>query len=165
MDPKTCPTCKKTFTPRDARRIYCGRSCAALGASQETKAKQAASIKARHDEGIYRTSKHRKKMSQAVGKSTRTGRKITSLWEVSSRTRMKVLRRLNLGCSRCGWKEEICDVHHIHGRKVPNADSHLNCTLLCPNCHRLADRGRRPKEELKTLDDILPENWQDAYYG
>jgi len=56
-------------------------------------------------------------------------------------------------------------MHHINGRDVPNADHHDNLTLLCPNCHRLAHRGLIPKEELKTLTEILPDHWQDAYYG
>jgi len=42
------------------------------------------------------------------------------------------------GCSRCGWKEGTCDIHHINGRKVDNFDELWNLSYLCPNCHRIA---------------------------
>lgn len=107
-------------------------------------------------------------LSKAVGKSTKgkhKGDDISSILDVSKRTVAKILKRMKLGCSVCGWKECACDVHHINGRDVENADEHWNLTYLCPNCHRMAHNNAIDKENLITLDLYLPENWKDFYYG
>jgi len=79
------------------------------------------------------------KQSQAVGKSTKGKFKgsITSVLNVSSTTTSLIFKRLNSGCSRCSWKEVSCDLYHINGRKIEDADNHKNLSYLCPNCHRL----------------------------
>lgn len=106
------------------------------------------------------------KHSKSVGESTR-GRyvqgDITSLWLVSSRTRTKILTRLKLACSNCGWNECPCDIHHINGRKIENPHHHSNLSYLCPNCHRKAHHGL-----LKTfinLEQQIGDIWKTAYYG
>lgn len=107
-------------------------------------------------------------LSKAVGNSTKNkykGKEFTSLLELSKRTVSKILRRLKIGCSRCGWNECVCDIHHINGRKIEDANGHWNLTYLCPNCHRMAHREKIDKSSFVTLAEQLPENWHDYYYG
>jgi hypothetical protein len=85
--------------------------------------------------------------------------------ELSKRTITKLLKRLNIGCSRCGWNESTCDIHHINGRKIQDYDNHDNLTLICPNCHRLVHTHKISKEKLIPLSIQLDENWLDVYYG
>lgn len=86
-----------------------------------------------------------------------------SILDVSSRTVSKILKRLGLGCSNCGWNMASCDIHHINGRSIDNADRHTNLTLLCPNCHRLAHEGVLTK--FTNLKDYIGDRWLDYYYG
>lgn len=45
-------------------------------------------------------------------------------------------------CAICGWAEETCDVCHIVPIKEGGEDTVDNVVILCPNHHRLFDRGR-----------------------
>jgi hypothetical protein len=52
------------------------------------------------------------------------------------------MKRLAInGCAFCSWNEAPCDVHHIVAIKDGGSDSFSNLIVLCPNHHRLADRG------------------------
>lgn len=103
-----------------------------------------------------------------VAKTTRGkyyGNTIKSILDVSKRTASKILKRLDIGCCVCGWKEGSCDIHHINGRKVKDANGHWNLTCVCPNHHRLFHNGKLPKEKLIPLTEYFPNNWKDVYYG
>ena len=90
----------------------------------------------------------------------------TTIWDCSSRTICKILKRIEkMKCSRCGWSEGSCDLHHIHGRKIENPHQHSNLTILCPNCHRLAHEGKIAIEQLVNLDVFIGDAWKQAYYG
>lgn len=66
----------------------------------------------------------------------------------------KVRRKFgSLACFVCGWKESSCDVHHVLPRRDGGSDDLSNLTILCPNHHRLADRG--DLRTTKTLADVL----------
>jgi hypothetical protein len=58
-------------------------------------------------------------------------------------------------CSRCGWYEECCDIHHINGRMVDNCHGLWNLSILCPNCHRLADRGVILPKDIVNLEYLV----------
>ncbi|OHD21620.1 MAG: hypothetical protein A2Y38_02305 [Spirochaetes bacterium GWB1_59_5] len=88
-----------------------------------------------------------------------------SILELSSRTVRKVLIRLGMGCSRCGWCEGTSDLHHIQGRKVPNPDSHDNLAYICPNCHRLVHERKVAPEELIPFSTYIGDRWKDYYFG
>lgn len=88
-----------------------------------------------------------------------------SILDFSSRTVRKVLQRLGVGCGWCGWNEGGCDVHHIHGRKIPNANAHTNLAILCPNCHRLVHEHKILAESLKTLAIQVGDSWKAQYGG
>lgn len=108
------------------------------------------------------------KHSKIVGETTKgkyKGDDVNSILEVSKRTASKIIKRLNLKCCVCGWNEGTCDIHHINGKKIENCDSHENLTYICPNCHRLVHENKIEKNKLKTLNEIIPENWLDFYYG
>jgi len=90
---------------------------------------------------------------------------VSSIFNISSRTRVKVVKRMSekSGCFNCGWNEDVCDLHHIHGKKIDNPHSHSNLTLLCPNCHRLAHSSKLKK--FCTLQEAWGDAWKDLYYG
>lgn len=173
MKTKICKHCGKEFSINHNNRanIFCTHSCAItynnlkrLPMSDEQKKKISDSLKKKfleNPEVLSRGEKHSKK----VGESVKTGKRVKSLTELSSRTIPKILKRLNLGCCICGWKESTCDIHHINGRKIEGCNNHFNLTLLCPNHHRLVHAGKIDKSLLISLDKYLPENWNDLYYG
>jgi len=84
---------------------------------------------------------------------------------MSARTSRKLLRRLGLQCSRCGWDDGTGDIHHIHGRKVHDPNNHKNLAYICPNCHRLVHEGKVLTAELTSLERQLPANWWERYFG
>lgn len=91
---------------------------------------------------------------------------VKSLLELSSRTVSKILKRMKLGCSCCGWLVEgvACDIHHIHEKKNGGNNDHTNLTYVCPNCHRLTHSGKIDKEKLVNLNDYIGDSWKDYYY-
>ena len=93
------------------------------------------------------------------------GDSITSILDVSSRTTVKILKRLNIGCSLCGWDKASCDVHHIKGRQIEDANAHSNLAYLCPNCHRLVHSGVIGRDALISLETQIGDRWKDYYYG
>ena len=66
-------------------------------------------------------------------------------------------------CALCGWqisKELLCirgryqwshgcEIHHIVPVSKGGSDAYDNLILLCPNCHKKADLGLIPAEQLK----------------
>jgi hypothetical protein len=53
-------------------------------------------------------------------------------------------------CLVCGW-DIVVDVHHISPRRHGGTNDLTNLIGLCPNHHRMADRGMIPKDELTRL--------------
>jgi predicted HNH restriction endonuclease len=148
---KDCKECGKSLEGKPKSQKFCSRSCGVIYnnktrvVTDETKEKLRASA-IKHSIGKHKAS-------------------ILSIWELSSRTVQKIIKRLGLGCSSCGWDKGSCDIHHIEGRKITDPHNHKNLTLLCPNCHRLVHEDKIKKEDLKTFEEILPDNWMDSYYG
>lgn len=85
-----------------------------------------------------------------------------SILELSKRTVTKIMKRLNLGCSNCGWSLTTCDIHHIVHQSKGGSDEHTNLTNLCPNCHRCAHAGLLTK--FVTLEEQIGDRWKDAYF-
>lgn len=84
-----------------------------------------------------------------------------SILEVSKRTTSKIIKRLNIVCSNCGWNEAHGDIHHIHHKAKGGSDDHSNLSYLCPNCHRLAHVGKLIK--FVTLEEQIGDRWKEAY--
>lgn len=175
-----CKECGKEFQTV-WRNKFCSRKCSGISSnknrlppSEETKKKQSESLKKyylEHPEkknpnrARYRCSEEYIKFIGSFTKGKFKGRFIESILSVSKRTSSKILKRINLGCCVCGWKEGSCDIHHIDGKKIYNPDSHDNLTLLCPNHHRLFHEKKISKEDIIPLSKYFPENWRDLYYG
>lgn len=103
------------------------------------------------------------KMKACPTKFRRTT-KPKSLMEISSRTASKILTRMKAACSKCGWNEARCDLHHILPKKQGGTDEHGNLTYLCPNCHRIAHE-RKQTEGFVSLDEQIGDSWLEHYYG
>lgn len=105
--------------------------------------------------------------SKAVGQSTKGkfNKDPSSLYDLSSRTISKILRRMELSCSNCGWDSDKCDLHHINGRNIEDPHNHENLCCLCPNCHRLVHSGKIDKEDLINLFNYIGDSWKYYYYG
>lgn len=88
----------------------------------------------------------------------------TSILDLSKRTVEKILRRMKFGCSRCGWSEDVCDIHHIVERKNGGSNNHENLSYVCPNCHRMIHSGKIKKEELINFADFIGDEWKKYYY-
>lgn len=168
-----CKECNKEFQTV-WNNIFCSRSCSAKF-SNKNRPPISDDIKLKRKEGMIKywqnhpeKRKKPKNYPAFVGSFTQNkykGRGIKSILNVSKRTASKILKRLNLGCCICQWKEGSCDIHHINGRKIVNPHSHENLTLLCPNHHRLFHEKKISINDVIPLSKYFPENWKDMYYG
>ena len=104
-------------------------------------------------------SDHRKRLSA----KSFAGKVPENLLDMSSRTAAKILKRLNVGCSICGWNEASCDVHHIIPRKQGGTNDNSNLTILCPNCHRKAHENLIT--EFKNFTEQIGEEWRKYYFS
>lgn len=48
----------------------------------------------------------------------------------------------NKPCKKCGWNKDVCDVAHLKPKKDGGEYKESNLIPLCPNCHRLFDKGK-----------------------
>ena len=85
-----------------------------------------------------------------------------SILNLSKRTISKIVHRLELSCSNCGWSECTCDIHHIIHRSKGGTDDHNNLTYLCPNCHRMAHNDKI--EKFITLTEHIGDSWKSVYF-
>lgn len=153
---------------------FCGHSCSAKYSNknrppltEEHRRKIRDGVKRAHQEHpewFPQGQKHIDKIAETTRGKYR-GNTIQSILDVSNRTISKILKRLNLGCCICGWNEGSCDIHHINGKKVQDANGHWNLTIICPNHHRLCHSGKIKKETLISLLEYFPKNWKEMYYG
>jgi 5-methylcytosine-specific restriction endonuclease McrA len=108
--------------------------------------------------GKSHTTEAKKKQAKSfLGKVPET------LYDVSSRTLQKILKRMNAKCSNCGWDKTTCDIHHIVPRKKGGTDDHTNLTVLCPNCHRLAHENQLL--EMINIETQYGDQWRKFYYS
>lgn len=162
-----CQNCNKKVLKYKKTTKFCNSSCANSFNNKKRKHSEETKNKIKNSLNINKENKW-KNQSIIVGNSTKlkySGKIPNSILDLSSRTKTKILKRLNLGCCICGWNESTIDLHHINGRKIENPHSHDNLTPLCPNHHRLVHNGKIEKSKLKTLNEILTENWKNFYFG
>lgn len=104
-------------------------------------------------------------------KKVKVGKVPESILDVSRRTSMKIVERMELPCSCCGFylKGVHLDFHHIIPRKDNGPDDMTNITYICPNCHRIAHTDKSLlKNKLVSVKEQLDacgKNWLDFYYG
>lgn len=91
---------------------------------------------------------------------------LSSILDVSSRTSRKILIRMKLPCTACGWYIEGvgCDIHHIVPRSSGGSNDHSNLAYICPNCHRLVHSGLIKSEDLVSFQDIVGDDWKQFYF-
>lgn len=87
---------------------------------------------------------------------------MVTLYEISSRTRAKIISRMKLKCFNCDWDKTSCDLHHIIPQSKGGKDSIDNITHLCPNCHRLAHEGKLSK--MISLEEKIGDSWKEFYH-
>lgn len=167
-----CKTCGKEFfedwrKDKNVRKTecnFCCNSCANKRTlTKESKEKISESLKKFHKNNIKKGIKRNREKSIRYSSFDRNLDKI-SLLSLSKRTISKILRRLDIGCCVCGWKEDICDIHHIKPRKEGGTDDSSNLTYLCPNCHRLIGNGKLDITKIISLDIYIGERWKEFYY-
>jgi hypothetical protein len=102
-----------------------------------------------------------------IGARTQQGKNPvpTNIFDMSGRTRMKVLRRLKLSCVHCGWDKAICDLHHVRGRCGPTPHDHKFLVYICPNCHRLAHGELLDTTMLPSFETAVGDRWLTCYFG
>jgi 5-methylcytosine-specific restriction endonuclease McrA len=166
-----CKACGKEFFPQWRKKTarFCSRQCAnkaifsGVPLSEEHKAK----IREAMPKKEY-TKVERKKYMEWAAKETRGKYHAyppETILKLSKRTVAKILKRLNIGCSVCGWNKAALDIHHIVARKDGGSDDHKNLTAVCPNDHRLAQLGLIEKSKLMTLHEQVGERWKEFYFG
>ena len=91
---------------------------------------------------------------------------INNIFDISSRTRVKILKMIGCGCSICGWNEATCDIHHIIPKKAGGTNDDENLIYVCPNCHRICHVANKYSiEELKEKSlDKMNINWKEYYH-
>jgi HNH endonuclease len=57
------------------------------------------------------------------------------------------------GCQICGWNRDTVDACHLVPTRAGGALDTSNIVLLCPNHHRLLDRGKLSAEEMMKLHE------------
>jgi len=173
MNTIKCKSCQEYFevTANTKRKIFCNRKCSAQYnnkrriVSESTRLKYSENLKNRIKVNGPLTSGETAIKYGSDSQKGKHNKEIKSIYECSSRTREKIIKRLKMGCSRCGWSEGNGDIHHINGRKIEDANNMSNLCYLCPNCHRLCHEGKILKESLIPLSKTIPENWKEYYYG
>lgn len=102
---------------------------------------------------------------------TNNGKVPKSILDVSSRTTSKILRRLKIPCTCCGFYVEgiVLDTHHIVMTSKGGSDDMSNITYICPNCHRIAHTDiTKLTKPLISVEAYFKEHnidWRSYYYG
>jgi predicted restriction endonuclease len=160
-----CKQCEKRFSSRYKTPKFCSQSCSAVYRNENWKPTKEQKRKTSKALRTWWKAHPEKQKEYGIASQKGKHKKPRTILELSTRTVSKICRRLNLACSRCGWDKETGDIHHIVPRKQGGTDDHRNLTYLCPNCHRLADRGKIGPQDLITLDNYIKDEWLKVYYG
>jgi hypothetical protein len=166
-----CPNCNENFETKDKRSKFCSRACAASFNNKgriltvEQKKKVSEALKKYYKKNPNKKTSHKQALRQGILSQKGKHKNPQNLLDLSKRTISKIMRRVGEGCSNCEWNECVCDIHHINGRKIKDADNHNNLSYLCPNCHRKVHNNLISKKDLITLTDYVGDRWKEYYYG
>jgi hypothetical protein len=156
---KPCGYCEQPIPYRGPRRLaaakYCSVACmraaerernARNGTGRLTKACEVCGAEFSYYASVRPQAAYCSQSCKSIGH----GRKMTGrilYGKNSPSTFRKAIRAKFLDrCAICGWAEGPCDVAHI----IPGAgDAPENVTMLCPNHHRMYDRGLLPEAEIR----------------
>ncbi len=185
---KYCEKCGKEITIIFGSGRFCSRSCANTRiATSESKAKARekakAAIQKYFEDGcecekcgkIFHTKDYSRKLCfdclPTTIKHTKGKECPESILDVSKRTISKILKRMDLPCSCCGFHISgiILDIHHIIPKSKGGLDSMDNLTYICPNCHRIAHTDisllQKPLISIQQQLNECGKDWKDFYYG
>lgn len=160
-----CKECNKFFSCREKIAKFCSSSCSTSNRNKNWKPTEEHKKKASKALKTWWELHPEKQKEHGINSQKGKHKKPRTILDLSSRTVSKICRRLNLACSRCKWNEEVGDIHHIIPRNQGGTNEHGNLTYLCPNCHRLAGRGKIEPQYLITLKDYIKDEWLEVYYG
>lgn len=170
---KLCENCGKEHTGEYASGRFCTRKCARGFSSknnrEEISKKVSDTLKRifanKIINGLTKQQRIEKDLAEKHASYIRET-EITSLFDLSNRTTVKILKRLKLPCSNCNWYVEnvVGDIHHIIQKKYGGSNNHDNLCYLCPNCHRLVHSNKIDSKNLINLTDYIGDRWKDFYY-
>lgn len=185
---KVCEHCGKEHDGSFGSGRFCCKSCAnARSHSEEARLKCSVTLKSTYarieQEGrtcencgaIYLSKDMARKLCfdclpSTIVHANVSNKEPQSILDLSKRTTVKILRRMKLPCSCCGFYIDgiSLDVHHIIPRADGGLDEMTNLTYICPNCHRIAHTDvSLLKRSLISIEQQLDElnlNWKDFYY-
>ncbi|MAH48812.1 hypothetical protein CMI37_23495 [Candidatus Pacearchaeota archaeon] len=62
----------------------------------------------------------------------------------------------------CGWttafleaNDMVCEMHHIKPRREGRDDSISNLAPMCPNSHKLADKGKLSRDKMVSIEEYI----------
>lgn len=160
-----CEMCDKEHNGRYGSGRFCDAKCA-RGFSTKLKRKEINEIVSiKNGGGLTKQQRAQRKIAEKHASYIREI-EAKSLLEISARTARKILIRMKLPCSNCGWFVEGVggDLHHIKPRGKGGSDEHKNLAYICPNCHRLAHTGRLNVEKLISFQDLVGDDWKKFYF-
>lgn len=183
-----CERCGKEHDGSFGSGRFCSKSCANTRFhSEETKLKCSLALKSTYirieQEGricencgaIYHSKDMARKLCfdclpSTIVHANASDKEPKSILDLSKRTTVKILRRMKLQCSCCGFYIDgvSLDVHHIVPKSAGGLDEMSNLTYICPNCHRIAHTDtsllKKPLISIEQQLDELNLNWEDFYY-
>lgn len=175
-----CLNCYEQYQGTDPKQKYCSHRCAGFHnnwmkkygkgkkLTKKQKEKLSNSLKLYYSNLESHPFKNSDEWSKKIGKATKGKYKKKAplnIFEVSTRTRSKILSRLNLKCSCCGYDKCPGKLHHIKGKKINDFDNHSNLSFVCARCHDEIHYGLIKKSSLITLKDLIGDRWLEYYYG
>jgi 5-methylcytosine-specific restriction endonuclease McrA len=165
---KKCENCDNDHDGNYGSGRFCSNKCA-RGFSTKNKRQEINEKVSKkllgYDDGLTKQQRIQQKIANKHASYIRET-EITTLKQLSSRTVIKILKRMKLSCSNCNWFVDgaICDLHHIVERKNNGTDEHNNLCYICPNCHRLVHSGLIDSKKLINLHDYIGDEWKKYYY-
>ena len=183
-----CERCGKEHDGSFGSGRFCSKACANTRyITEEQRKKTRSSVKESHEKYFQKGCKcekcgnifHTKDYSRrfcfdclpTTIKHTPGKKDPKSILDVSKRTTMKILKRMNLPCSCCSFHLDgiQLDIHHIVPKSKGGTDDMSNLTYICPNCHRIAHTNatllQRPLVPITTQLEETEFNWKEFYYG
>lgn len=183
-----CENCKKEHDGSYGSGRFCSRSCAnTRNRTLEVKEKTSKSLKLKYIEyekknlicnnckKIYHTKDFSRKLCYdclpSTIKKVKIDKQPKTIKDLSSRTISKIVKRMNLPCTCCGFYVEgiVLDFHHIIRRADNGTNDLNNLTYICPNCHRIAHNDEtKLVKPLVSIEQYLKDNnldWTSFYYG
>lgn len=177
---KTCENCKSNHDGSYGSGRFCGSFCA-RGFSTKEKRKIINEKVALKLKGSLQYKCDKCSIKFTTLKSIKKGRNIhcpnckrkvlhnienpKTLFDLSTRTIGKIVKRGNIKCMMCNWDKTSLDIHHIIPKKNNGTNEDDNLICLCPNCHRMAHEKKYTIEELNNNSiKFLFNNWKDFYH-